>query len=136
MSQKIVVTAQTTSSPETSWAKYVSPESIVEWNFASEDWTCPEAKSDLRVGGRFSYRMAAKDGSMAFDYEGEWAAVEPHTRLVQKLGDERLVEIGFEPNDAGTKVTVSFDSDGQAPAEMQRQGWQAILDRYAEVASR
>lgn len=130
----ICVSAHTSVSPERAWAAFTQPQSVMRWNFASPEWCCPAAESDLREGGRFSYRMAAVDGSMAFDFAGTWESVAPHSRLAQVLGDGRRVEIRFAESDGGTRVSQIFDPDGQAPRDMQRAGWQAILDRYAQVA--
>lgn len=130
----ITVTATTTSSPEATRAHFTDSASICRWNFATEEWSCPEARSDLRSGGAFCYRMAARDGSMAFDYAGTWEVVESD-RLVQVLDDGRRVEVTFAETDDGTQVTQTFDPDPAAPRELQQAGWQAILHRFADVAS-
>lgn len=134
MSERITVTAITTATPAQAWARFTEPDWVMRWNFASEDWTCPAATNELQPGGRFCYRMAAKDGSMAFDYEGTWAAVEPHRRLVQALGDGREVEVCFEAVDGGTRVVESFEPEEIHSRELQQAGWQMILDRFAAVA--
>lgn len=112
------------------WAAYVSPADIMAWNAASDDWHCPASEVDLRVGGVFRSRMAARDGSMAFDFEGTYTAVEPLRRLAYRFG-ERGAEVDFEPGDAGVTVRVSFDPESPHPLEQQQGGWQAILDRFA-----
>lgn len=132
----IVISASVAATTGEAWAAFTEPERITTWNFATEDWSCPKATSDLRPGGTFSYRMAARDGSMAFDYHGTWEVVEPPRRLVQRLGDGRRVEITFAEVEGGTRVTETFDPDDGAPRELQRAGWQSILDRFAATAGR
>ena len=131
----VVVTAQTSADPASAFAVFTDPAAIQRWNFASEDWSCPAATVDLRAGGTFCYRMAARDGSMAFDYEGTWQELSRPNRLVQVLGDGRRVVVTFEATAAGTKITERFDPDDQAPIALQRAGWQAILDRFAAMSS-
>lgn len=130
----IVVACHTTASLERAWQAYTTPDAIMRWNAASDDWHCPEARNDLRPGGAFCYRMAARDGSFAFDYEGTWEVVEAPHRLVQQFAG-RHVWIRFAPTEVGTLVTVTFDPDGQASRELQEAGWQAILNRFAAVAA-
>lgn len=130
----LTVTALTTATPEEARACFVAPASIQRWNIATAGWSCPEASTDLRPGGAFSYTMAADDGSMSFDYAGVWEVVEP-LRLVQRLGDGRCVETVFAAVDGGTRVTQQFDPDPTAPRSMQQAGWQAILHRFADIAS-
>ena len=134
MSDPITVTSHTDATIEQAWACFTTPDQITRWNFATDEWSCPEATTDLRAGGAFSYLMAARDGSMAFDYAGTWDVVEPHRRLVQVLDDGRRVEIRFEAAEGGTRVTEVFDPDGTVPRDMQQAGWQLILDRFARVA--
>lgn len=111
------------------WESYTSPEAIVQWNAASDDWHTTRATVDLRVGGSFCSRMEAKDGSFGFDFEGVYTAVEPGKRLAYDLG-ERKVEVEFTEQDGGAHVRVSFDPDGAHSVEMQREGWQAILNNF------
>jgi len=116
---------------ETTWRAFTEPEYITEWNFAVDTWHCPEATNDLRIGGTFSYRMAARDGSFGFDFGGTYTALEPHKSLAYTLGDERKVQVDFEPLPNGqTRVTEVFDPETTNPEEMQRNGWQAILDNF------
>lgn len=131
--QPVQVSAFTAAPLELAWSCFTEPAWITRWNAASEDWSCPEAVNDLRVGGAFSYRMAARDGSAAFDFSGTWEEVGPR-RLVQRLDDGRRVEVGFAPAGPGTVVTETFDPEGVHPLELQRAGWQAVLDRFAAVA--
>lgn len=112
------------------WDCWTKPEHIMNWNAASDDWHCPKAENDLRVGGSFSSTMAARDGSFSFDFGGEYTAVEPHSRIAYTLEDGRMVEVRFTPDGDGTHVEQTFDPEKENPEEMQRGGWQAILDRF------
>ncbi|MGZ9810907.1 SRPBCC family protein [Pseudoroseicyclus sp. H15] len=122
--------------PETAWEAYVEPEHITQWNFANDEWCCPSASNELRPGGRYVARMEAKDGSMGFDFEGTYDSVTPGNGYVMTMSDGRKMETHFRPEGTGTRVTVAFEAESENSAEMQRAGWQAILDNYkAHVAS-
>ena len=112
------------------WEYWTKPEHIIKWNSASDDWHTPTAQNDLRVGGSFSSRMEAKDGSFGFDFGGTYDVVEDHKNIEYSLGDGRKVKIKFAPEGDGTKVTESFDAEGTHSIEMQQGGWQAILDNF------
>lgn len=112
------------------WRAYNSPEDIKVWNTASPDWHTTASSVDLRVGGRFSSRMEAKDGSFGFDFAGEYTRVVPMTLLEYQFGD-RTGRVEFADSPAGVTVTVTFDSESTHPQEQQRAGWQAILDNFA-----
>ena len=110
----------------------------MNWNAASDDWHCPKAENDLRVGGSFSSTMAARDGSFSFDFGGVYSALETYRRIAYTLEDGRKVEVLFTRDSEGTSIQQTFDPDTENPGEMQRRGWQAILDRfkaYAEAQS-
>lgn len=116
------------------WHAYSSPEAIMQWNAASDDWHTTASTVDLRPGGAFSSRMEAKDGSFGFDFEGTYTEVVEHERIVYTLGD-RGAEVVFQTVPAGTSVRVTFDGETTHSIEQQQQGWQAILDsfrRYVE----
>lgn len=120
------------------WRIWTEPAHIMLWNAASDDWHCPKATNDLRAGGRFSSTMAARDGSFSFDFEGVYDEVQLNKRIAYTMSDGRTCEIRFNEKDGGTEVVESFDAESQNPVEMQRAGWQAILDRfkaYAEAQS-
>lgn len=134
MFQKITVSAVVNQNIEKSWDAWTSPEHIVNWNFASDDWQCPSASNDLRIGGSFNWRMEAKDGSFGFDFEGEYSNVVNHQIIEYKLGDERQVKITFEQVEGGTLVTEEFDAETENPIEMQQMGWQMILNNYKKHA--
>ena len=111
------------------WNTYTNPEHVTKWNFASDDWHCPSATADLREGGIFSSRMEAKDGSFGFDFAGTYTKIVPQKRIEYAFGD-RNAEIDFEEKADGVLVRVTFDAETENPADMQRDGWQAILNNF------
>lgn len=113
------------------WDAWNDPEDIKRWNAASDDWHTPSSTVDLREGGKFSARMEAKDGSMGFDFEGTYTRVVPGKRIEFRIGDGREVSIEFHEQRGQVLVRETFDAETENPPEMQRQGWQAILDRFA-----
>ena len=127
-----VITVRVTvkASPEEAWKHFNDPEAICRWNHASDDWHTLRASNDLRPGGKLSSRMEAKDGSFGFDFEGIYERVEPHRLLEYAIADGRKVQVQFSPVPEGTLVEETFEAEGTHPAEMQRSGWQAILDNY------
>jgi uncharacterized protein YndB with AHSA1/START domain len=130
--EKINITVEATvNAPvEKVWNFWTSPEHIIKWNSPSEDWHTPKAENDLRVGGSFKSRMEAKDGSFGFDFGGVYDEVKTNELITYTLGDGRKVEIQFTANGDNTTVTESFDTESENPVEMQRAGWQAILDNF------
>jgi len=116
------------------WEKWTNPTHVMCWNFAHESWHCPEAKNDLHVGGEFHYLMAAKDASFQFDFWGTFQQIEPEKYIKILLGDGREMEVLFESTDQGVVVTEIFDPENQNPADMQQQGWQAILNQFKKYA--
>lgn len=127
---KIVVSATVKSDMDTVWNTWTNPEHIKKWNNPSPDWHTPKAENDLRKGGRFSSRMEAKDGSMGFDFGGTYDEVIPKKRIAYTLDDGRKVEISFENTDSDIKIVETFEPENQNSTDMQRQGWQAILDNF------
>lgn len=115
---------------EETWKCFTQPEHIVNWNAASEDWCCPSAHSDLKAGGSFSYRMEARDGSMGFDFSGKFNEVDFQRHILILLDDNRSLEVWFEADDGGIRVTEEFEAENMNPVELQQQGWQAILNAY------
>lgn len=111
------------------WRAYNAPEGIKLWNSASPDWHTTAAAVDLRVGGKFSSRMEAKDGSSGFDFAGEYVKVVPHKLLEYTFGD-RVGKVEFAEGPAGVTVTVTFDGESSNSEAQQRSGWQAILDNF------
>lgn len=116
------------------WNCWTQAPHIMNWNFASEDWHCPKAVNDLRVGGKFSYTMAAKDGSMSFDFEGTYDEVQEPALISYTIADQRKVKISFEKTASGIRVVENFETENLNPVEMQRAGWQAILDNFKKYA--
>jgi uncharacterized protein YndB with AHSA1/START domain len=116
------------------WEYYNQPEHITKWNFADPLWHCPSAKNDLRVGGKYVARMEAKDGSFGFDFSATYTEVIEHEKIAYRLDDGRDVEIIFDNQDGTTFVTLTFDAENQNPPEVQKQGWQAILDNFKKYA--
>ncbi len=116
------------------WKYYTEPVHITQWNSASPDWHCPGASNDLRVGGKFSSRMEARDGSMGFDFEGTYTDVEPGKSLAYTMGDDRKAWVGFNAAGNQTEVVVKFEAEHTNSAEMQQAGWQAILDHFKKYA--
>jgi uncharacterized protein YndB with AHSA1/START domain len=116
------------------WHCWTDPAHIVQWNAASDDWHCPRATNDLRAGGAFSSTMAARDGSFSFDFEGVYDDVQaPGSkpgRIAYTMADGRTCEVLFASEDGGTRIVESFDAETENSVEMQRGGWQAILDRF------
>jgi uncharacterized protein YndB with AHSA1/START domain len=114
------------------WTCWNEPKHITQWAFASEDWHAPHAENDLRKDGAFKTTMAAKDGSMSFDFEGVYTAVETNKRIAYTMADGRTVTIEFTPEGQNTRVVETFDAETQHSVDMQRAGWQAILDNFAK----
>jgi uncharacterized protein YndB with AHSA1/START domain len=112
------------------WRAYTTPADICAWNAASDDWHTTRASVDLREGGAFSSRMEAKDGSAGFDFAGIYTTVVPQ-ELIEYAFGERSARVEFAPAPAGVRVRVTFDAETIHPEDLQRQGWQAILDRFA-----
>lgn len=126
---KITVETVVAAPLETVWQAYTTPADIVQWNAASDDWHTTSATVDLRPGGAFSSRMEAKDGSMGFDFAGTYTEVVPHQRIGYDFGD-RKATIDFAPEAGGVRVRVTFDAEQTHSEEMQRDGWQAILNNF------
>ena len=131
-SDKTIITVEATvNAPvEKVWETWSGPEHIMKWNSASDDWHTTKAENDLRTGGAFSSRMEAKDGSFGFDFGVIYDEVKEHELITYTLGDERKVEIRFKDLGGQTLVTESFEAEGTNPVEMQRGGWQAIMDSF------
>jgi uncharacterized protein YndB with AHSA1/START domain len=126
---KISVTVKVSAPIDAVWAAYVTPEDIVQWNAASDDWHTTSSTVDLRPGGAFSSRMEAKDGSFGFDFEGTYTNIIEHELIEYEFGD-RNAAVSFEEEADGVLVTVEFAAETENPIEMQREGWQAILNNF------
>lgn len=135
---QITIEALILSDINTVWVKYTQPEHITKWNFASDDWCCPFAEVDLREGGKAVSRMEAKDGSFGFDFAVTYTDVVPLQKLHYVMEDGRNADITFTEQEGKTSVSITFDPENQNPTEMQRQGWQAILNnfkKYVELSN-
>jgi len=130
--EKTVITVgNTVNAPvEKVWEFWTKPEHITQWNNASDDWHTPRAENDLRTGGSFSARMEARDGSFGFDFGGIYDDVKKNESIEYTMGDGRKVKVNFTPHGNTTKVTEAFEAEDTNPAEMQKGGWQAILDNF------
>ena len=128
---KIFVESQVNAPIDAVWRAWNTPQDITQWNAASDDWCTPAAEVDLREGGRFLYRMEARDGSFGFDFEGIYTRVVNFELIEYSMPDDRVVRVEFEKSGDGVIVRESFDAESTHDGEQQRQGWQAILDRFA-----
>lgn len=114
----------------TVWEAWTKPEHITKWTFASDDWHAPHADNDLRIGGKFSTTMAAKDGSVSFDFYGTYTNVQPEKFITYTMGDGRRAEITFNEIGDQTEVIESFEAEETNSIEMQHDGWLAIVDNF------
>jgi uncharacterized protein YndB with AHSA1/START domain len=130
MSQPITVSVTIDAPVQKVWDRWTSPDHITKWCYASDDWEAPSATNDLRVGGRFTTRMQAKDGSAGFDFGGTYTEVGPRSVIAYEMDDARKVRVVFTEEDGRTTVTESFDPENENAEDLQRSGWQAILENF------
>lgn len=116
------------------WKFWTEPKHIVHWNAASDDWHTPKAENDLRVGGKFSSRMEAKDGSMGFDFSGVYSKIEPHRQIDYTMDDGRTAQVYFVAEGASTTVTETFEAEQENTLELQQLGWQSIMNNFKKYA--
>jgi uncharacterized protein YndB with AHSA1/START domain len=135
-STQITVQALVNAPVKKVWESWSQPNHITKWCQASEDWHAPYAENDLRTGGKFKTTMAAKDGSVSFDFEGTYSRIQENTLIEYAIADGRKVRITFEALGDKTKVTETFEAEGDNSIEMQRGGWQAILDNFKNYTER
>jgi uncharacterized protein YndB with AHSA1/START domain len=129
--EKLTVRSKIKAPVEKVWEYYTLPEHITKWNFASEEWHCPVAHVDLTKGGKLSYRMEARDGSMGFDFEGTYDKIISFNEILYHLDDQRAVQVVFNKiSDKKTEVVIHFDPENTNPHNFQQQGWQAILNNF------
>lgn len=131
---KVTVQAVIQAPVDKVWRYWTEPAHITQWTQASDDWHAPRAENDLRVGGAFTTRMEAKDGSMGFDFGGIYDVVKPHEAIAYTLGDGRKVEIAFVARGDATEVVETFDAESTHPVEFQQAGWQAIMNNFKKYA--
>ena len=127
---KITIEATINASLEKVWNYWTESSHIINWNFASEDWHCSKAENDLQVGGKMNTRMEAKDGSFGFDFEGKYDEVILNKKITFTMSDGRIASTDFEKFGDKTKVKTIFDAEIENPIEIQKGGWQAILNNF------
>ncbi len=128
---KITIMATVIAPKDTVWSAYTTPEDIIKWNAASDDWHTTEASVDLRVGGKFSSRMEAKDGSFGFDFSGIYTKVVIGHLIEYEFGG-RFAKVEFTEVPTGTQIDIEFDPEEENSVELQRDGWQAILNNFKQ----
>lgn len=134
---KIAIEAVIDADIQKVWNYYNSTEHITKWNYASDDWHCPKVENDMKIGGIYFARMEAKDGSFGFDFKAIYDEIIPMAKVAYTLEDERKVITAFEKQDHKTRVITVFDAEKINPTDMQKAGWQAILNnfkRYSETS--
>ena len=127
---KITIQATISADKKKVWEYYTNPVHIVHWNFASDDWCCPHAENDMRIGGTYTARMEARDQSFGFDFEATYNEIVVGEKFTYTMDDGRVVDVSFEDVDDKTRVTIIFDAETENSEEMQRNGWQSILNTF------
>jgi uncharacterized protein YndB with AHSA1/START domain len=127
---KITIGATVSGNTKKVWEYWTKPEHITKWNFASDDWHCPKTENDLRVGGKLISRMEAKDGSFGFDFEAIYNEIIDHKKIAYTMTDGRQVVTFFKTQNGETNVSTTFEAENENPVEMQKDGWQAILNNF------
>lgn len=129
MTSKIMVSATINADTKKVWDFYTQPKHIIKWNFADPSWHCPTATNDMNVGGRYVARMEAKDGSFGFDFDAVYTEINEGENFTYEFGG-RLAKVDFKETEGQTEVIVIFDPEAENSIELQRNGWQAILDNF------
>ncbi|PKQ70792.1 SRPBCC domain-containing protein [Raineya orbicola] len=127
--EKITIKAIVSAAKQKVWDYYTKPEHITKWNFAIDTWHCPRTSNEMKVGGRYVARMEAKDGSFGFDFDAVYKEINQGESFTYEFGG-RLATVEFNEVNGQTEVTVTFDPETENPIDLQRQGWQAILDNF------
>lgn len=130
---KITVESTVNAPLEKVWEFWTTPEHITNWAYASDDWHAPYADNDLQTGGKFKTTMAAKDGSFSFDFTGVYTNIEEKSLIEYLMDDGRTAKIVFKPEGDAVKIIETFEAEDQNPIEMQRGGWQTILDNFKKL---
>ena len=130
--QPLTITVETSIAVpiEKIWEHWTLPKHIVKWNNASDDWHTPRAENDLQVGGKFNFHMAARDGSMGFDFNGTYTAVDLNKKIEYTIADGRHVKVEFIKHGKSYKIIETFEAEEMNTLELQRKGWQAIMDNF------
>ncbi|MCF8407440.1 MAG: SRPBCC domain-containing protein [Crocinitomicaceae bacterium] len=126
---KIVVTATIHAPIEKVWDCYTNPTHIVNWNFADPSWHCPRAENDMKIGGTYKARMEAKDGSFGFDFEAVYTEINEGKSFTFEFGG-RICTYEFNDLGADTLVSITFDPETENSIELQKNGWQLILNNF------
>ena len=129
---KISIETTVNATIEAVWGAWITPEDITQWNFASDDWICPKAEIELKIGDSFCSRMEAKDGSKGFDFCGTFSIIEEPNKIEYVLEDDRKVLITFSETEHGIKLVETFDAEDENSAELQKKGWQSILINFKQ----
>ena len=127
---KITIHATISAGIQKVWNYYTQPEHITKWNFASPDWHCPSASNDMRIGGKYTARMEAKDGSFGFEFEATYSEITENQKFVYIMPHGREVSVSINEDNHLTNITVCFDAETENSVELQREGWQAILNNF------
>jgi uncharacterized protein YndB with AHSA1/START domain len=127
---KVIIQANVSDNIKKAWEYYTQPAHITKWNFATDDWMCPDASNDMRIGGKYIARMEAKDGSFGFDFEAVYNEISDGEKFTYVMPDNREVNVIFNQNGDAIEVTVKFDAETENPIELQREGWQSILNNF------
>ncbi len=132
MEKKVAISVQALidAPVEKVWELYTIPKHIIKWNNASSDWHTPRAENDLKIGGKFSYRMESKDGSTGFDFNGIYEQVKENRFIAYTMEDGRKVIVNFTKEQDKTRVITVFEAENENPVEMQKEGWQSILNNF------
>ena len=135
---KTIITVETTihATLEKVWHFWTTPFHILHWNKASNDWQTTTATNDLHVGGKFNWRMEAKDGSFGFDFCGTYQEILTQEKIHAVLGDDREVTINFKSEGNTTIVTEEFEAEAENAVELQKEGWQAILNNFKKYVEK
>ena len=133
---KITVETLVRANLQSVWDTWNNPDDIMQWNAASDDWHTTQSTVDLREDGKFSARMEAKNGSEGFDFEGTYTRVVPQRLIEYRMGDGREARVQFSEIAEGVLVRETFEAETENDPELQRPGWQAILDNFARHVER
>ncbi len=127
--EKITLKTTVLAGKQKVWDYYTQPVHITKWNFADPSWHCPTATNDLKVGGRYVARIEAKDGSFGFDFDAVYTDINKGENFTYEFGG-RFATVEFKETNGQTEVTIKFDPETENSIDLQRQGWQAILDNF------
>lgn len=133
---KITISIEIKGGIEDIWNKFNLGEHMIHWNFAADDWHCPKAESDLKQGGKLLVVMAAKDGSFSFDIKAIYDEIIPNQKISYTMEDGRAVETIFEQKGEVVQLVETFEAESENSIDMQRSGWQMILDNFKKYCEK